>query len=105
MSAPTELGQRELTSRALARLSSHDWPGNVRELRSVLYRALDFTRGAGALDASDVDRAIQGETPALPLTPSPAQAQALYAEHGFNLSAAARAAGMARTTFRKLLKG
>jgi len=62
-------------------------------------------RGAGALDSSDIDRAIQGETPTPPLTPSVAQAQALYAEHGFNLSAAARAAGMARTTFRKLLKG
>jgi two-component system response regulator HydG len=102
--APRELGHREITSRALARLLAHDWPGNVRELRSVLYRALDATRGANALDAIDVERAILGEAPPPVMLPTPAQAQALYAEHGVNLSAAARAAGMARTTFRKLLK-
>jgi two-component system nitrogen regulation response regulator GlnG len=102
--APNELGNREITSRALARLLAHDWPGNVRELRSVLYRALDATRGTGALDAIDVERAILGETPRPVLVPTPAQAQALFAEHGYNLSAAARAAGMARTSFRKLLR-
>lgn len=102
--SPNELGQRELTSRALARLSAHDWPGNVRELRSVLYRALDGARGARAVDAADIERAIQGEGP-MPIALRPPEAQALYEEHGRNLSAAARAAGMPRTTFRKLLKG
>ena len=40
----------------------HDWPGNVRELRGVLYRVRS-TRAppSGALDALDVDRAIQGD--------------------------------------------
>ena len=103
-STPRELGRRELTSRALARLLAHDWPGNVRELRSVLYRALDANQGDAPLDAIDVERAIQGEAPPPVMLPTAPQAQALFAEHGYNLSAAARAAGMARTSFRKLLK-
>jgi DNA-binding NtrC family response regulator len=34
-----ELGPRELTAAARARLAAHDWPGNVRELRNVIRRA------------------------------------------------------------------
>ena len=98
-----DFGRREMTSRALARLVAHEWPGNVRELRSVLYRSLDFTRGVRPIDAIDVERAIQGEEGVPPMTPTPAQAEALFLEHERNLSAAARAAGMPRTSFRKLL--
>ncbi|MEO8799016.1 MAG: sigma 54-interacting transcriptional regulator, partial [Polyangiaceae bacterium] len=36
-----EIGKRELSSAALARLVAYDFPGNVRELRNVLLRAAD----------------------------------------------------------------
>jgi DNA-binding NtrC family response regulator len=103
--SPRNLGRRDMTSRALARLVSHDWPGNVRELRGVLLRALDATRGARAIDAIDIERAIQGNSAPPPLALTHAQARALLGENGGNLSAAARAAGIPRTTFRKLMKG
>ena len=97
-----ELGPRILTSSAIARLVAHDWPGNVRELRNVLYRAADLTRGRIVMDASDVTRAIRvREPPRVDITTN--LAQTFLQQHGGNLSAAARAAGYPRTTFRKLL--
>ncbi len=97
-----EVGARELTSGAVARLVAHDWPGNVRELRNVLYRAADFARSRGTIDAHDIARSIRvRDVRRVQLTG--ALAKTLLAEHGNNLSAAARAAGYPRTTFRKLL--
>jgi DNA-binding NtrC family response regulator len=97
------IGKRELSSAALARLSSHDWPGNVRELRNVLFRAADLSVTT-QLDAPIIERAMRvkkaGER-TLDLTPS--LAKAWLAQHGGNMTAAARAAGYPRTTFRKLL--
>jgi DNA-binding NtrC family response regulator len=98
-----QVGFRTITSAALARLAGHDWPGNVRELRNVLCRAADATTRASGIDASDVDRAIRGGQPSKSLTMTPEAARTLLREHGGNLSAAARAAGLPRTSFRKLL--
>ncbi|MFO0672063.1 MAG: sigma 54-interacting transcriptional regulator [Polyangiaceae bacterium] len=91
-----------LTSSALARLVAYDWPGNVRELRNVLVRAAHFADGHTAISAQDVDKSLRVRVAAR-VALSPGLAKALLREHGGNLSAAARAAGMARTTFRKLL--
>jgi len=99
-----QVGPRALTPAAIARLAAHDWPGNVRELRNVLCRAADATARASHVDASDVDVAIRRDGPPRASGLSVDAARALLREHGGNLSAASRAAGMARTSFRKLLE-
>jgi DNA-binding NtrC family response regulator len=98
-----QVGSRTLSPSALARLAAHDWPGNVRELRNVLCRAADATTSASGIDAKDVDVAMRRETPAPANMLSAQAARVLLREHDGNLSAAARAASMPRTSFRKLL--
>jgi DNA-binding NtrC family response regulator len=99
-----EIGRRELTPAAIAQLAAHDWPGNVRELRNVLCRAADQARGARWLDACAIDRGLHKvRKTAVELTRE--TAKECLATHGGNISAAARAAGVARTTFRKALGG
>jgi DNA-binding NtrC family response regulator len=101
-----ELGRRRLTSAAIARLLVHDWPGNVRELRNVLYRASDLAVTSDALDASHIERGFRHSSSPPPRAElSASEARAILAEHRHNLSAAARAAGYPRTSFRKLLDG
>ncbi len=100
----SQVGPRVLTSAAFARLAAHEWPGNVRELRNVLCRAADATARGGAIDCDDIDRAIRRDRPARTCGLSSRAAQALLREHTGNLSAAARAAGIPRTSFRKLLQ-
>ena len=96
----SEIGRRELTPAAIAQLAAHDWPGNVRELRNVLCRAADQARAAHWIDASAVDRALhKARRTVVELTRE--TAKECLALHGGNISAAARAAGVARTTFRK----
>jgi DNA-binding NtrC family response regulator len=101
--AALEIGPVELSSAALARLAAHRWPGNVRELRNVLYRAADLARG-GVICAADVERAMRSTRPP-PVSLTPELAKAWLERYDGNLSAAARAAGLPRTTFRKLLTG
>lgn len=98
-----QVGPRKLSSSALARLASHDWPGNVRELRNVLCRAADATPRGGVVDAREIDAALLRMAPQRASGLTPAVAQSLLREHAGNLSAAARAANMPRTSFRKLL--
>jgi transcriptional regulator of acetoin/glycerol metabolism len=74
----------------------------VRELRNVLCRAGDCAR-TQRIEAADVDRAIRRDSPAVAKCLSPPRARELLRENTGNLSAAARAAGMPRTSFRKLL--
>jgi DNA-binding NtrC family response regulator len=97
-----DVGEKRLSGPALSRLLAHDWPGNVRELSAVLYRAAMRTPG--------VD--IQEQHVELPETLSPAANAAREApERAFelldaqagNVSAAARAAGVPRSTFRSWL--
>jgi transcriptional regulator of acetoin/glycerol metabolism len=97
------VGVRTLTPAALARLAAHDWPGNVRELRNVLCRAADATTRAGGIDALDVDVAIRRYVAPGASFVDREKARAVLRDHHGNLSAAARAAGMPRTSFRKLL--
>jgi DNA-binding NtrC family response regulator len=98
-----QVGPRKLSPSALARLASHDWPGNVRELRNVLCRAADATARGAVIDARQVDAALLRSAPSRVSDLTPAAAQSLLREHAGNLSAAARAASMPRTSFRKLL--
>jgi DNA-binding NtrC family response regulator len=98
----TEVGPRELTSGALAKLAGYGWPGNVRELRNVLYRAAasSGSRIGGGDIAASLD--ISSTPERVPL--SPEQARAAVATHGGNVSAAARQLGVARSTLRDLLE-
>jgi DNA-binding NtrC family response regulator len=121
-SAPEGLTPRALTPRALARLMAHDWPGNVRELRAVLYRAGDHARVSGLgktidgghsaapgsarrpIDLADVEDALHVGAEEEMVAIDPKNARALLAEHRGNVTQAARAAGMPRSTFRKRLR-
>lgn len=99
-----EMGPRVLTPGALARLCAHDWPGNVRELRNVLCRAVDATTSGSRIEPEHVEQALRREAPALAKCMTSQRAKELLRESSGNLSAAARAAGMPRTSFRKLLR-
>jgi len=99
-----EVGPRTLTAAAVARLTAHDWPGNVRELRNVLCRAADASPAGARIDVEDVDRAMRRDAPTLARCVPRERARELFRESAGNLSAAARAAGMPRTSFRKLLR-
>jgi len=94
--------RRTLTPSALARLTAHDWPGNVRELRNVLLRAAHAAGTSEAITANDVERGMRTRVSARRAL-TPGLARALLRDHEGNLSAAARAAGVPRTTFRKLV--
>lgn len=98
-----EVGPRVLTPGALARLAAHDWPGNVRELRNALCRAADASTHGVRIEAEDIDRALRRDVRSVAKCLTPQYAKDLLRQNAGNLSAAARAAGMPRTSFRKLL--
>jgi DNA-binding NtrC family response regulator len=98
-----EVGPKELGSAALARLVAHSWPGNVRELGSVLYRAA-VCADRPELDADDVEAALLSPLKARPRALTDVEASQLLDEHDGNVSAAARSAGVARSTFRSWLE-
>jgi DNA-binding NtrC family response regulator len=98
-----EIGGRHLVPAAIALLTRHPWPGNVRELRNVLCRAADLARHATWIDAQAVARALRRDPTAAVVRLTPDDAREWLASHGGNVSAAARAANVPRTTFRKLL--
>ena len=93
-----EVGARELSPGAVAKLAAYGWPGNVRELRNVLYRAA--LRGSGRLlRTKDIaESLLQGGTPRVAV--SREQAEVVIQKHGGNISAAARQLGVPRSTFR-----
>lgn len=98
----SELGPKQLSSDALAALVAHEWPGNVRELGSALYRAAALATGQ---QISSQHLAF-GRRPVGPRRVRDIgnfDAQALLQSYEGNVSAAARAARMPRTTFRALL--
>jgi DNA-binding NtrC family response regulator len=97
-----ELGAKELRSEALAMLVAHDWPGNVRELGSVLYRAAALATGVEIM-GQHLALSVRAVGPRRVRDVACFDAQALLASHAGNVSAAARAARMPRTTFRALL--
>jgi transcriptional regulator with PAS, ATPase and Fis domain len=98
-----EVGPKKLGTGALARLVAHSWPGNVRELSSVLYRAAVSAQGL-EIDTRDVEAALVCPSKVRPRALSEVEASALLGEHRGNASAAARAAGVPRSTFRSWLE-
>jgi transcriptional regulator of acetoin/glycerol metabolism len=95
----SEIGPKRLTSAALARLVAHAWPGNVRELESVLYRAGAATDG-GTITPQQIELSLPRvqRAPASPLRPH--EVLDLFELHEGKITTAARAAGVARSTFR-----
>ena len=95
-----ELGPKIFTSAAMARLVAYDWPGNVRELASVLYRACVGGEGI-EVDWHNVDEGLRAGLS----TSNERQTdnQALLCRCEGNVSMAARAAGLPRSTFRSRL--
>jgi DNA-binding NtrC family response regulator len=92
----------------LARLAEHAWPGNVRELRNYVERFLahddaapgDPTLGATSLPA-DAPLRLARERAVRAFERE--YAEAMLARHGNNVAAAARAAGVTRMNFYRLL--
>jgi DNA-binding NtrC family response regulator len=97
-----QLGPRQLSPAALARLDTYPFPGNVRELFSILYRAAALCDGP-EISASDIDAALP-MLPAAPVKTTRLDARQLLDVHGGNVSAAARSARVARSTFRSWLR-
>lgn len=97
-----ELGDRHLSQAALERLSIYSFPGNVRELFSIVYRAAALAEHAevGVMDVEASLPVIEK----LAVTPTRLDARNLLVSHGGNVSAAARSARVARSTFRSWLK-
>ncbi len=98
-----EVGARRLSSAALAKLVAYSWPGNVRELGSVLYRAA-IAADSQSIEARHVEGAMPRPRSARPVQMSPEEALELLEQYGGNISAAARAARVARSTFRAWLE-
>jgi transcriptional regulator with PAS, ATPase and Fis domain len=105
-----------VTEAFLGELARHAWPGNVRELRNYLERALAFedlalspaTRGresaaAGAAPEIDLSRPLRDAREAWLRPLERKYLEGLVAKHRGNLTAAARAAGVDRITFYRLL--
>jgi len=103
--ASEDVGHRQLAQAAKARLIAHDWPGNVRELRNVVCAAAAMS-GAAALECRDIELAFErlgGEKRSASTADKPSLQRAV-AEYGGNLSAAARALGLPRSTLRDRLR-
>ncbi len=96
-----ELGARELSPGAIGVLRAQAWPGNVRELRNVVVQAA--LRAGGRVQAEHVIDAIAERAPAKRRL-EPSDALRIFTETGNNQSAAARRAGVARSTMRDLLR-
>jgi len=98
-----EVGPRELSSAALAKLAGYGWPGNVRELRNVLYRAALASSGR-LIGGGDIAASLDVSPAPQRASISAEQARAVVAGQGGNVSAAARQLGVARSTLRDWLE-
>ena len=99
----SELGERQLDPHALERLRRYPWPGNVRELRNVLELAAVHCPSV-VLDLEAIDRALQRCAEPSVLRPSGDSLREALEHYGGNMSAAARALGIPRSTLRDRLK-
>jgi transcriptional regulator with AAA-type ATPase domain len=98
-----DVGERALSAAAVARLVEYPWPGNVRELSAVLYRAAMRANGA-EIQACHVELPEGPSVAKATARRGPEAARVLLREHGGNVSRAARAAGVPRSTFRSWLE-
>jgi DNA-binding NtrC family response regulator len=121
----TKYGQKRMTSfdpEALDALERYRWPGNVRELQNVIERACALAEGATVKRRDLPAYLLQAPEAAVPAGASPttdrplkeakeqwmAVLEASYlrdllAHHDGNISAAAKAAGIDRKTFHRLI--
>ena len=88
----------------MACLHTHSWPGNARELRNILATAA-LLSPFSQIDVADIEEAMRRlvfeNTPQI--TPPNAYDE-IYKAHGGNVSAAARALGIPRSTLRNRLR-
>lgn len=98
----TEVGERELSPSAMVQLQTYSWPGNVRELGAVLYRASVLSQGR-VIEGRDVDAAMPSGSGSRARSLDRADAERLLEHYEGNVSAAARAARVPRSTFRAWL--
>jgi DNA-binding NtrC family response regulator len=97
-------------------LLAHPWPGNVRELRNFIERTLAVSGGVEAEPPPRATAAPTGGAPAIDLSRPFIEAreellahfeksylEAMLARHNGNISRAARAAGLDRMHFKRLL--
>jgi transcriptional regulator of acetoin/glycerol metabolism len=101
--AQPDVGERHLDAPALERLRHYPWPGNVRELRNVLELAAVGCDGA-VIDLMAVDRSLRRTSEPSVLRPSADSLREALHQYGGNMSAAARALGIPRSTLRDRLK-
>jgi len=111
----------------MAALEAYRWPGNVRELQNVIERACALADGdtieradlpdhvldvAGAVGGSPLSRDVRLDSTSLPLKDAKEQwmsvleasyLRRLLESHDGNISAAAKAAGIDRKTFHRLV--
>jgi transcriptional regulator with AAA-type ATPase domain len=99
-----EIGERRIEPQALERLHGYLWPGNVRELRNVLELAAVDSDGA-LIDLEAVDRSLRRVAEPSVLRPSADSLREALEQYGGNMSAAARALGIPRSTLRDRLRG
>ncbi len=99
-----EVGDRRLAPEALERLQEYSWPGNVRELRNLLELAAVDCDGA-LIDLASVERALRRSAEPSVRRPSASSLRETLEQYGGNLSAAARALGIPRSTLRDRLQG
>jgi DNA-binding NtrC family response regulator len=97
-----EVGERRLDPQALERLHGYAWPGNVRELRNVLELAAVDCDGA-VIDLAAVERSLRRISEPCAHRPSPDSLREALEQYGGNMSAAARALGIPRSTLRDRL--
>jgi DNA-binding NtrC family response regulator len=98
-----EVGRRELSGGALAKLAAYAWPGNVRELRNVLYRAA-LSAETSRIGTKEIAESLEKAVAPHRVVLSGDQARDALERHAGNVSAAARQVGLARSTFRDLLQ-
>jgi transcriptional regulator of acetoin/glycerol metabolism len=85
----------------VAKLISYPWPGNVRELGSVLYRSAAMARG-DVVELHDIEAALPRTLHKRTALTADEATRTLESYDG-NISAAARAARVPRSTFRSWL--
>lgn len=111
-----ELGEL-ITSRALARLLGHSWPGNIRQLEQTIRALTALRRPHLPIDMTDLPedlRGVQGDDescgfarnskPSLLDDAENRVIQQALRDHGNNISSAARALDISRTTLYRKLK-